>query len=444
VPQAAAAADQRERDVTRPVAAWRRTVPAAVGAVAAQVTLAFSSFVLQLLVARALGAEGLGVFALLFGSIVIATAVSSGLIGDSLTVLDRHDPAIRSALAWMGAATVGLAAAAALVLGSVVGHLSLPTAALFAGTTAAFMTADLLRRTLMACQRYWRLVVVDAIAFVAAMGLLLGLGGAGLTLDSFLAALGFGQLVACAVAWWLLPRAEWRVPARQWGDVRAVVSFGSWRAVQQFVRPTTLNAMRWLVLITAGSVAVGQLEAARIFVAPAMLFVQGVGTYLFSSYAAGRDEPLAALLRRADRGALALLAGCCAIAPVAALAVPVLGPVLTNDRFELATLAVLGWAVYAASCAVVLPYGSLAAVRGDQAKVFGLRVADALMGLGATAVALLLLGLPAEVAPWLLSAGSVAAGVICRQRLLLPRCAESPPASDVDAPTTSLAAQATT
>jgi O-antigen/teichoic acid export membrane protein len=409
-------------------------VPAAVGAVAAQVTLAFGSFVLQLLAARALGAEGLGVFALLFGSIVIATAVSSGLIGDSLTVLDRHDPDIRSALVWMGVATVGVATVAALVLGSVLGTLPPSTAALFAGATAAFMTADLLRRSLMACQRYWRLVVVDSVAFAAAMGFLLSLSGADLTLNHFLAALWIGQVVACLVAWWSLPRPERAVPARQWGDVRAVVSFGSWRAVQQFVRPTTLNLMRWLVLITAGQVAVGQLEAARIFVAPAMLFVQGVGAYLFSSYAAGRDEPLSALLRRADRGAVALLAGCCAIAPVAALAVPVLGPGLTNDRFELATLAVLGWAAYAASCAVVLPYGSLAAVRGDQAKVFGLRLVDSLIGLGASAVALLWLGLPADAAPWLLSAGSVAAGVICRQRLLVPRAGETPSSTGPGSP----------
>ncbi len=205
--------------------------------------------------------------------------------------------------------------------------------------------------------------------------------------------------------------------------MKAVVSFGSWRAVQQFVRPTTLNLMRWLVLITAGQVAVGQLEAARIFVAPAMLFVQGVGAYLFSSYAAGRDEPLSLLLRRADRGAAVLLAGCCAIAPMAALAVPLLGSVLTDNRYELDTFAVLGWAVYAASCAVVLPYGSLAAVRGDQAKVFGLRVVDSLLGLTATAIALLWLGVPTAAAPWLLSAGSVAAGIICRQRLLVPRTA---------------------
>ncbi|MDQ4054466.1 MAG: hypothetical protein M3237_17440 [Actinomycetota bacterium] len=389
-------------------------------------TLAFGSFVLQLLAARALGAEGLGAFALLFGSIVIATAISSGLVGDSLTVLDRHAPDVRSALAWLGLATVGGAATVAFVLGSTLGSLRPSTAALFAGATAAFMAADLLRRNLMACQRYWRLVVVDSIAFVASVGFLLAISGTGLVLDHFVAALLLGQVVACVVAWRSLPISERVLPARQWGDVSAVVSFGSWRAVQQFVRPTTLNLMRWLVLITAGQVAVGQLEAARLFVAPAMLLVQGLGAYLFSSYAAGRDEPMSHLLRQADLGAAALLVGCCSIGAIATVAMPLLGPVLTDGRFELASLAVLGWGVYAASCAVVLPYGSLAAVRGDQAKVFGLRVVDALIGLGGTAGALFWLGMPASAAPWLLSGGSFAAGIICRQRLLAPRREEPP------------------
>ena len=411
--------------MSRP-ASTQRALPSAAGAVAGQATLALGSFVLQLLAARTLGAEGLGVFALLFGSVVIATAVSSGLIGDSLTVLDRHDPVLRAALAGSALSVVGGSAAAAFVLGSALGSLRVSTAALFAAATAAFMTADLLRRTLMACQRYWRLVAVDSGAFVAAMGVLLLLRGHGLTIDSFLAALLVGQVAACLVALRSLPRAERRLPTRQRGGLRAVLAFGSWRAAQQFVRPTTLNLMRWLVLVTAGQVAVGRLEAARLFVAPAMLLVQGVGAYLFSSYAAGRDEPMSTLLRRADRGAATLLAVCGAVAVAATASAPVLGPVLTGGRFDLATSAVLGWGLYAASCAVVLPYGSLAAVRGDQAKVFGLRVLDSLAGLAAIALALVWAGLPVATAPWLLAAGSVAAGVVCRQWLLVPRTQSLP------------------
>ncbi|WP_134741402.1 hypothetical protein [Nocardioides sp. 503] len=401
-------------------------LPPAAGAVASQATLALGSFLLQLLAARALGADGLGVFAMLLGSVIVATSVSSGLVGDPLTVLDRQDPAIRAALARLAVVTVAGATTAAFALTWGLGLLPPRTAALFAAATGAFMAADLLRRTMMACQRFWRLVHVDVCALLAGLSLLVLLSRGQLTVDSFLAALLVGQLVACTASLRSLPRAERSLPTRAPGGLRAVLSFGSWRAVQQLVRPTTLNLVRWLVLVAAGQAAVGELEAARLLAAPAMMFVQGVGSYLFASYAAGRDEPMSALLRRADRGAAALLAACAVVAVVATACTGLVGPVLTGGRFELAPLAVLGWAVYAASCAVVLPYGTLAAVRGDQAEVFGLRVADSLAGLGATAVALLWVGLPIWAAPWLLAAGSVAAGAACRQRLLVPRRHEQP------------------
>lgn len=399
-------------------------LPAAAGAVAGQLTLAAGSFVLQLLAARTLGASGLGLFALLVGSIIIATALTSGLIGDSLTVLDRHDPAIRSALAWLAAAVIAVAVGAALAGGSVAG-LASSTTLLFGAATGAFMTADLMRRTLMACQRFWRLVLVDGTALAASLLLLAWLARGGLGIGAFLSALCLGQVIACVVAWASLPPLDRVLPARSWGDPRAVIGFGCWRAAQQFVRPTALNLMRWLVLGVAGQAAVGELEGARIFVAPAMLLVQGIGAYLFSSYAHAREQPLALLLRRADRGAAVLLAGSLGLAVAATLAVPVFGDLMTGGDYDLAVAAVLGWGVYAASCALVLPYGSLAAVRGHQAKVLGLRVVDSLAGLGAVAAALWWLGMPTSAAPWLLSVGSVAAGALIRQRLLAPGAATS-------------------
>ena len=394
-------------------------LPPAVGAVGGQVTLAAGSFVLQLLVARSLGATGLGVFAMLFGCIVIATAVTSGLVGDSLTVLDRHDPRIRSALAWMGVGSIGLAACVALAGGSI-GGLDPWTAVAFAAATAAFMGADLMRRLLMACRRFWRLVVVDSLAIVATLAVLAAASAGDLRLGHFLAALCVGQSVACVVAWSSLPQRERTLPQLAWGDPRAVAAFGCWRAAQQFVRPTTLNAARWLVLVVAGQAAVGQLEAARLFVAPALLLVSGVGSFLFSSYANEQDERLEVLLARADRGAGVLLAGTLGMAVLAVGAAPVFGHLVTDGDFDLASVAVLGWGVYAASCAVVLPYGSLAAVRGHQARVLGLRLVDSLVGIIAVAVALWWWSAPPGAAPWLLSIGSVVAGVLVRQRLLVP------------------------
>lgn len=148
--------------------------------------------------------------------------------------------------------------------------------------------------------------------------------------------------------------------------------------------------------------------------------MQGVGSYLFASYAAEREAELVVLLRRADRGAVVLLSSSVLIALLAAAAVPTFGELLTRGGYDLAPLAVLGWGMYTASCAVVLPYGSLAAVRGRQAQVFGLRLVDAGVGLTATVVALGQLDVAPSVVPWLLSAGSLAGAVLIRQRLLVP------------------------
>jgi O-antigen/teichoic acid export membrane protein len=395
----------------------------AIGALAGQVTLALGSLLLQVVAARALGADGLGTFALLFGYVVMVTAVSTGLVGDSLTVLDRHSPTTRSALLTVGVATIAIASTTAFVLA--LAELGPVVAAVFALATAAFMTADLLRRTLMACLRFWSLVVVDGLALVSALLTLLIASSTGqLTLAHVVAALAAGQVTACIVASWCLPAEERRLARLGTAALPSVFGFGGYRALQQFVRPTMLNGARWLVLLAAGSAALGELEAARVFVAPAMLLVQGVASYLFASYAADHDQQISVLLRRADHAAVTMLAGCSVLAVVAALAVAPLGPVLTGGGFDLAVTAVLGWGAYAASCAAVLPYGSLAAVRGAPGRVLALRVLDSTASLLAVAVAVLAVGMSASWVPWVLSAGSFLGGYLCRRLLL------AAPASD--------------
>jgi O-antigen/teichoic acid export membrane protein len=391
-----------------------------VGAMVGQGTLALGSLLLQVVAAHALGAEGLGRFALLFGYVVMATAVSTGLVGDSLTVLDRRDPTLRSGLVTAAVVTIALAAGLAFALGA--GPLGIWVALLFALATAAFMVADLLRRLLMASLRFWSLVIVDGLGLAAAGVVLLAAAGAGqLTLGHLVAALAIGQLTACCVAWQCLPIEERRLARLGFAGLPDVFGFGGWRAVQQFVRPTTLNAARWVVLIAAGNAAVGELEAARVLVAPAMLLVQGVASYLFASYAAAQDQPVAVLLGRADRGAITMLAGCTLLAVVAAVAVPWIGPVVTGDQFGIAVVAVLGWGVYAASCAAVQPYGSLAAVRGAPAKVLLLRVLDSSAALAVTTLAVLVWGMPFVWVPWVLAGGSFLGGYLCRRLLLVPQ-----------------------
>ena len=137
-------------------------------AVLGQFTMALAGLGLQVAAARMLGAGGLAVFALVYGALVLATAVCSGMVGDSLTVLDRHDRGVRAGLhVWtllvcVGAGTVG--AVAALVSGLVPVWAGL----LLAPACAAFVIEDTLRRLLMATDRYPALPVVDLTSLVGA------------------------------------------------------------------------------------------------------------------------------------------------------------------------------------------------------------------------------------------------------------------------------------
>lgn len=399
----------------------RIRTPKAVGAVAAQGIQAFGSFLLQVLAARQLGAASFGTFAFLFGGMIMATAVSTGLIGDSLTVLDRHSPQVRAALWRLTWVVVGVSTSIGLIVSLTLDTMSLASCAAFGAAMAAFMVADLCRRLLMARLRFWSLVLVDATAASVALGyvgVLIWRGSPGLT--NFLLAMLIGQLTACTVALLRLPSEERCRAPRGWGAWREVIGFGSWRAAQQFVRPTMLNLARWVVLVAAGQAAVGELEAARVLVAPAMLLVQGVGSYLFSTYAADRDAGMAKLLARADRAAAVMLVGAMAVGAAAAGVLSKVSSVVTAGRFDLSVLAVLGWACYAASCAAVLPYGSLAAVGGRQRFVFVLRVADSIASLVITAGAVLALHASTDWVPWLLSVGSIFGGLLCRQVILRP------------------------
>lgn len=387
----------------------------ALGAVAAQASQALASFALQVLAARLLGVEGLGRFAALYGFLILATAICSGFVGDSLTVLDRPKPSIRAGLEWWLLVLSSIAGLLACLGSWAFGFVDWGTALAFGGATTVFLLEDILRRTLMANLLFWRIVVVDLTSLVVSVTVIVLAGGGSLTL--FMLALLVGQTGALIMAILLLPSAE-RWLARPWpAAIGAVAAYGSWRAIQQAVRPALLAAVRVVSIVLVGIAATGELEAARIYMAPALLVVGGVSSFLFASYAIDRGVALAESVRRADRSVLGLLGAVAALGTIAVLLLPVVGPLLTGDDFALSLPAVVGWAAYAASVAAVTPYGSLAAVRGRQAAVLAWRVSDSVLSLGMVAV-LLAVTRSIAWAPAVLAVGSLLGGLAIRQFVL--------------------------
>lgn len=396
------------------------------GAVTGQVTQALAGLVLQVAAARFLGAAGLATFSLVFGLIVLVTAVASGMVGDSLTVLDRADPGIRAGLHVWALAVAGGTGLTGGLLALLTGLLPGWAAVVLGLAVTAFVLEDLLRRLLMATGRYWSLPAVDLTSLLVALGALVlcALGGA-LTLASFFVALLAGQTAAGIVAWAQLPSAErphgpWAAP-----DLRAVASFGVWRAAAQAIRPGLLSGLRLVVVGLVGASAYGPLEAARVYTAPTLTLVAGLGSFLLPHYVtmsrdpAGGPRSVRRALRSADRVALGLSLAVALITVVAVLLQPVVEPLLTGGDYAMPALAVVGWGAYAVAGAVLLPYSAVATVQRRQRRVLAVRLLE-FLPLGVVTLLVLVVAQGEQWAPLALAAGPLVTAVAVRQGVLRP------------------------
>lgn len=182
------------------------------------------------------------------------------------------------------------------------------------------------------------------------------------------------------------------------------------------MRPATLAGVRWIVLIVLGAAAVGVLEANRVLVAPALLAVQGLGSYLLVQMAEHRRAGGEADLAAADRAALLLSAGTAVLAVTLALLTPIVGPVLLGAGVPADPWLVLGWGTMAVGVAWTMPYTSLAAVHGQAHRVVWIRVGDATLSLAAVAAVLVAGGALVWV-PYVLGAAALVGAAFQRWSL---------------------------
>ncbi|WP_395245666.1 hypothetical protein ACGGZK_07590 [Agromyces sp. MMS24-K17] len=379
---------------------------------------AVASFTIQVLVAQTLGFDGLGAFAIVYGTMQIVSAVTGGFVGDSYVVLDRHDRRIRSALEQFALAIpVGVGLIAAIVF-SATGLTDVLETIAVAFAMSLFAIEELVRRMLMASLAFWRVVAVDAIAFAGALGVVAAMWlWSAPTLLGFLAAVAVGQLLGTIAGLLLLPSDERRVVPFVRGGYRAVLRYGGWRASQQVLRPAMLTAIRVVVTLAASLAAVGMIEAARTYVAPATLVVSGLGSFLFVHFAQDHDSTLAGKLRSADRAVFALVGLIVVVGAVLLVALPWLGPLLFGEPLDV--VAVIGWIAFSTSIAAVAPYGALASVAGKQGPVFAIRSADTALAVVASTVLLLAGGDPAYV-PAVIAVAPILGGIAVRSALLVP------------------------
>jgi O-antigen/teichoic acid export membrane protein len=183
------------------------------------------------------------------------------------------------------------------------------------------------------------------------------------------------------------------------------------------------------VLGAAGAVALGEVEAARVLGAPALLVVQGLGSHLLSTYARDRTVPLIDLRRRARRASIRMGAAAALIGAFLAALVPLLAPVAIGREIDVDVVTVIGWAVFAVAMATMQPFTSLAVARGRQRAVLVVHCLDVAVGVGALALALVVFSTPVALTPYILALGPVLGGVVVRALVLkttAPALVETP------------------
>lgn len=381
----------------------------ALGAVIAQAAQAGIGLLLQILVARLLGIEEYGRFAILYGVVIVATAVVTGLVGDTLVVLDRSRRVIRAGLEAMLLMTSVVLAVGAFLIAWLTGFSDVLESALFAVALAAFAVEEIVRRLLIAHMSFVRTAMTDVAGFVVALAIILVVHLTGtLSLAAFLGGIAAGQIVATFVGWMLVPKADRHLVGLGGADVAAVWRYGMWRGLQQVLRPSLFTVVRLLVLAGAGLAAVGLLEAARTYTSPLILVIGGLSSFLFVRFAGQHKAGRAGSVREADRVVVFLVIGTLLMSVIAVVLIPWVSPLLFDVQVD--PLAVIAWLAYGMSVAIVTPYGALGAVGGRQVAVFVIRLSDTLLAILA-AVVMLVLGAEPSTLPFALAGASMLGGL---------------------------------
>ncbi|MDQ3574722.1 MAG: hypothetical protein M3404_07370 [Actinomycetota bacterium] len=337
---------------------------------------------MQVLAARTLGASAYGSFALLLSILVLVTALHTAWVGDSLTVLDRFEPDVRGVVIASQAVFMVAGPVVAVTAALLSDLTDTAGAILFATLVAMWLLEEAGRRVLMARSEFWKLVLNDAIYVIFALVslALLRMTTDRMTLNILLASMAIGAGSSVVAAGLQLPAEELRWARPKMRGIREVAGFAPWRSAQAGVRPLAFLCLRVLVSTLGSRAALGRIEAARLLLAPAVIFSSGLGSFLLSMYS---DE-------ERNRGgrvfsltwATATLVGATALyAGAVLLFLEPFSRALTAGSIQVDRVAVLGWALVAIGFSAGLPAANAAVARRRSREVFQIRAFDSAVGL---------------------------------------------------------------
>jgi O-antigen/teichoic acid export membrane protein len=361
-------------------------------------------------VARFLGASALGTYAVLFSTLLLVVALQTSWVGDSLTVLDRRVPSVRSGLeCWqliftLGGAVIGAAFAA--------GATKLGASGVFAFSVlvAAWQLEEYGRRLFMARLEFSRLAANDGTYLVAVLLPLMALRVWGnVTLTGVLWSMAFAAAVAFLAGVLVLPPDErLHLAVADRSQLASVASFGFWRSAQAGMGAASGLTVRVLVAGLGSAAVLGNIEAARLLVAPLFVLLAASSNLLLPLFVELRGSDgsdTAAAMRAATLllGALSLLYGAIVVAFPR-----ILLPIVAGTRFAVDRVAIGGWVLLALVLAVVAPCITVALANGGSALVFRLKL---LGTVGATALGAAAAGIgQPSLVPATLAAGAAISG----------------------------------
>jgi O-antigen/teichoic acid export membrane protein len=387
--------------------------------VAVQFVLAGGSLVLQAVAARTLGGAGYGTYAVLYSILILLTVIHTSWIGDSLTVFDRFDRRIRSAL-WICflLSTMG-GVVFALVASTAMAGLSSEAVVLFVTVTVLWLANETGRRIFAARMEFWRLAINDIAWYVVTLAsiAILAWQGIAINLASILGAMCIGLMLAIVLARVRLPGREYAFVSMRGAAMAEVLGFAGWRSLQAGLRPLTLFLARLLIVVQAGPVVLGGIEAARLLMAPGITIINGSGWFLLGDFAIAQRTGQPVRTSRALRATAVLVAVTSALGVISVASVNWLEPLLTAGSFPISRTALVGWAIYTVCFACTMPMGNLAAARRQSRLVFAIRGIETIIGLLALAALLAIAAELASLAPYCLGAGGLASAAVLWSRL---------------------------
>lgn len=323
-------------------------------AIVSQGVVAASSLVLQILALRDLGTTGLAVFSILSnGLIVTAAALHTGWVGDSLVILDRHEPNVRRALFVASGISAIVSFAFGLGGGMAFAGLDLPSAVLFGAALCLWLVEETGRRLMMARLEFVQLVINDIVFAVGSLGLTFAvMTTARLTMDWLILSLLVGSVASILSAVIQLPFSELRPPPRGPAAMRELAAFSTWRSGQLTMRPLGMLLSRVAVATLVSRSALGLLEAGRLIIAPILTAANGFGGFSLPFFTRHRNAGTLRM-RLVYSFAAASAAGAALYFPVALLVAPLFEEMA--DSGPIPTALILTWCVYSVAYSANVP-----------------------------------------------------------------------------------------